>query len=140
MAKSSNFSKKLRLLGYLRVKRYSLPSLMENPDLRATVTDFTTILESIDYSKFEKSSNVADEIPTKLLSSFLECELPVVVPDQYDLKFSIKAVERKRWEEDSTHKEIEIIGNQNFPKTFQIYLGNSNNKSNLVKYLFQKQR
>ena len=50
----------------------------------ATVTDFTAILQSIDYSKFERFSNVDDEISTKLLSSILECELLVAVTDGYD--------------------------------------------------------
>ena len=49
------------------------------------------ILESIDYSKFERFSNAADEISAKALSSFLECEVLVAVPDQYEFKFSIKA-------------------------------------------------
>ena len=40
---------------------------MRNPDLGATVTDFMAILESIEYSKFEKFSNVADEISEKHL-------------------------------------------------------------------------
>ena len=51
------------------------------------------ILQSIDYSKFERLSNAADEISTKLVSSFLDCEVLVVVPDRYDFQFSIKATE-----------------------------------------------
>ena len=91
-------------------------------------------LESIDYSKFERFSNVADEMPAKLLSSFLECETLVVVPDRCDFKFSIKAAERKRRTEDSTHmQEIEIIGNRKVITSFESYPGNSNNKTNLVK-------
>ena len=39
------------------------------------------ILQSIDYSKLGKFSNVADEISARLLSSFLEYELQVVVTD-----------------------------------------------------------
>ena len=54
---------------------------MRNPDLGATVTDFITILESIDYSKFERFSNVADEISAKFLLSSLDCEVLVVIPD-----------------------------------------------------------
>ena len=54
---------------------------MRNPDLGATVMDFMAILESTDYSKFERFSNVADDISAKLLSNFLECEALVVVPD-----------------------------------------------------------
>ena len=55
------------------------------------------ILQSIDYSKLGKFSNVADEISARLLSSFLEYELQVVVTDWYDFKFSIKAAERLWW-------------------------------------------
>ena len=69
---------------------------MENPYHGATVTNFMTILRSIDYYKFERFSNVADEIFAKLLSSFLKCKVLVVVPDQYEFEFSIKGAERKR--------------------------------------------
>ena len=55
------------LLNEIETKRYSLPYLMGNPDLGATVTDFMTTLQSIDYNKFESFSNVADEISAKLL-------------------------------------------------------------------------
>ena len=89
---------------------------MRNDDLAATVTDFMAILQSIDYIKFKKFSNVADEIFTKLLSSFLEWKVLVVVSDRYDFEISIKAAGRKRRTEDSTHvQEIEIIDNQKFP-------------------------
>ena len=95
------------------------------------------ILQSIDYRKFERFSNVTNEIFTKLLSSFLECEVLVVVSNRYDFEFSIKSAERKRWTEGSTHiQEIKIIDSQKFPKSFQSYLGNSNNKTNLMKCLF----
>ena len=40
---------------------------MENPYHGATVTNFMAILQSIDYYKFERFSNVADEIFAKLL-------------------------------------------------------------------------
>ena len=63
---------------------------MGNPDLSATVTDFMAILQSADYSKFERFSNVADEISSKLISSFLECELLVAVTNGYDFEFSIE--------------------------------------------------
>ena len=63
---------------------------MENPGLGAAVTDFIAILESIDYSKFEWFSNVADEISAKLLLSIFDFEVLVVNPEQYDFEFSIK--------------------------------------------------
>ena len=95
---------------------------MRNTDLGVTVTDFMGILESINYSKFERYSNVADEISAKP-SSFLEYKMLAVVPDQCDFKFLIEAAERKRWIEDSTHtQEIEIIGSWKVPKSFRSYL------------------
>ena len=83
------------------------------------------------------SKYVADEISTKLLLSFLECEVLVAVIDGYDFEFSIEAAERKRRTEDSTHmQEIKIIDSQEFPMSIQNDLGYSNNKTNWVKQLF----
>ena len=89
------YSAKSNMLNEIEINKYSLLSLMGNPDLGATVTDFIAILRSIDYNKFEKLSNVADEISTKLLLSFLECEVLVAVTDGFDFEFSIEAAERK---------------------------------------------
>ena len=41
---------------------------MKNPDHGATVMDFMAILESINYSKFERFSNLVEELSAKLLS------------------------------------------------------------------------
>ena len=71
----------------IEIKCSSLPSLMKDPDLAAVVTDFMAILESIDYSTLERFSNVADEISSKPLSSFLECEVLTVVSDWCNFKF-----------------------------------------------------
>ena len=61
----------------------------------------------------------------------------VVVPDRYDFEFSIKADERKRRTEDSTHKQkIEIIGNWKVPRLFQSTLEIRTIKP--TKYVFQK--
>ena len=46
-----------------------------NPDLGATGTNFMAILQAIDYSNFERFSNLADETAAKLLASFLEYEV-----------------------------------------------------------------
>ena len=97
---------------------------MGDSDLGATVTDFMAILQSIDYNKFESFSNVADEISTKLLSSFPECEVLVVVPDRYDFEFSIKATERKRRREDTTHRKLKLLITKNFQSHFKVTLGN----------------
>ena len=50
-----------------------------NGAMRRTVK--INLLESINYSKLERFSNVVDEISAKLPSSFLACEVLVVVPD-----------------------------------------------------------
>ena len=68
---------------------------MGSSDLGTTATNFMAILQSIDYSKFERFSNVADEISVKLLSSFLEYEVLVEVTDWYDFEFSIKLLKEK---------------------------------------------
>ena len=52
-------------LNEIEINKYLLPSLMGNPDLGATVTDFIAILQSIVYSKLERFSNVADEISSQ---------------------------------------------------------------------------
>ena len=54
---------------------------MGNLDHGAPVINFKATLRSIDYNKFERFSNVADKISAKLLSSFLECYVLVVIPD-----------------------------------------------------------
>ena len=64
---------------------------MENPDHGATAV-FMAILQSIHYNKFERFSNLADEISAKLLSSFLEYEVLAVIPDRYGFEFSIKVL------------------------------------------------
>ena len=70
-------------------------------------------------ASLKRFSNAADEISAKLLSSFLEYEVLVVVLHQYDFEFSIKAAERKRRIEDSGHiQEIEIVDNQKVSKSF----------------------
>ena len=56
-------------------------------------------------------------LSAKALSSFLECEVLVVVSDRYDFEFSIKGAERKGRTEDSTHiQEIETNDNRKCPK------------------------
>ena len=67
---------------------------MENPGLGAAAIDFIAILESIDCSKFEWFSNVADEISAKLLPSIFDSEVLVVNPEQYDFEFSIKLLKK----------------------------------------------
>ena len=48
----------------------------------------------------ERFSNEADEVSAKLLPSFLEYELLVLVTDRHVFEFSIKAADRKRRTED----------------------------------------
>ena len=97
------------------------------------------ILQSIDYSKFERFSNVADEISTKIFSSFLECKVLVAVTDGYDFEFSIEAAERKRWTEDSTHKqEIEITDSKKNSEVISKLLWEFGQQNQLGETTFQK--
>ena len=116
---------KRNLLNEIKIKRYSQPSLMGNPILGAIITDVMATFQFVDYRMFKRFSNVADEISTKLLSTPLE--VLVVVSDQYDFEFSIKTAEKKL-----ICRKVKLSIN----KSFQNHLGNSNNKTNLVKCLF----
>ena len=96
---------------------------MGNPDFGATVTDFIAILQSIDYSKFERFSNVADEISTKLVSGFFECEALVAFTDGYDFEFSIEAAERKRRTATQIiSRKLKLLIAKNFQKHFKVSL------------------
>ena len=61
------YTSKSKMLSNIEIIKYLLPLLTENPDLGATVTNFMAIFQFIDYSKFERFSNVVDEIFTKLI-------------------------------------------------------------------------
>ena len=112
---------KSNMLNEIEINKYSLLSLLGNPDLGATVTDFMVILQFIDYSKFGRFSNVADESSIKLLSSFLEWEVLVAVTNGYDFKLSIETAEGKHRTGDSTDmQETEIINGQS---NFKVTLG-----------------
>ena len=96
---------------------------MGNLDQGATDINFMALLQSIDCNKLERFSNVADKISAKILSSFLEYEVLVVIRDRYGLEFSIKGDERKHGTEYSPHiQEIEIIDCRKVSTSFQSYL------------------
>ena len=63
---------------------------MGNHDYGATAVNVMAILQFIDYNKFERFSNVANEISAKLHSSFLDCQVLVVIPDRYGFEFLLK--------------------------------------------------
>ena len=83
---------------------------MGNPDHGATAVNFMAILQSIDYSKFERFSNVAE----------------------------IKGAEKNTGQKTQLiYRKLkltfELFDNRKVPKSFRSYLGNSNDKNNLVK-------
>ena len=89
---------------------------MGNSGHGAIVTNFMTTLQSIDYNKFERFSNVPDEISAKLLSSFLECEALVVVPDRYDFEFSVNGTEKKNAGQIThvTYRKLKLLKTKKF--------------------------
>ena len=120
---SMRHTAKSNLLNEIEINKNLLPSLMGNPDFGATVTDFIAILQSIDYSKFERFSNVADEISTKLVSGFFECEALVAFTDGYDFEFSIEAAERKRRTATQIiSRKLKLLIAKNFQKHFKVSL------------------
>ena len=130
---------KSHLLNEVEIKWYLLPSFNEESWSWCNCYGFHGNINVYWLQQLRKFSNVADDISAKLLSSFFECEVLAAVPDRYGFEFLIKAAERKRRTEDSAQiQEIQIFGNRKVPTSFQSYLGNSNNETNLVKYVFQK--
>ena len=93
-------------------------------------------IQPTDFSKLERFSNVADGITYKIILSFLESALLVIVPDRYDVELSIKSAERLRRTENSV-QEIEIISDRKMSKSFQSYLSNASYKMNMMKYVYQ---
>ena len=80
---------------------------------------------------------MADGIIYKIISSFQESDLLVIVPDRYDVELSIKSAERLHRTANSA-QEIEITSDRKVPKSFQNYLSNASNKTNMVNYTFQQ--
>ena len=68
----------------------------------------------------ERFSNVADEISAKFLSRFLECEVMVVVPDQYDFTFSIswKKTPNRRL----IHSKLKLLVTEKFQRHVKVTL------------------
>ena len=93
-------------------------------------------IQPTDFSKFERFSNVADGITSKIISSFQESDLLVTVADRYEIEWSLKSAERLRRKKNSV-QEIKIISNRKIPNLFQSYLSNASTKTNLVNYIFQ---
>ena len=93
-------------------------------------------IQPTDFSKFERFSNVVDGITSKIISSFQESDLMVIVADRYEIEWSLKSAERLRRKKNSV-QEIKIISNRKIPNLFQSYLSNTSTKTNLVNYIFQ---
>ena len=53
-------------------------------------------IQPTDFSKFERFSNLADGITYKIISSFQESDLLIIVSDRYDVILLIKVAERLR--------------------------------------------
>ena len=70
------------------------------------------------------------------MPSFPENDLLVIVPDRYYVELSIKSAERLRRTANSV-QEIEITSNRKVQKSFQSYLSNASNKTNMVNNIFQ---
>ena len=86
------------------------------------------------FSKFEWFSNVANGIFYKIISRFPENDLLIAVTDFYNVELSIRSAERLR-RTANLIQEIEIISNRKMWESFQRYLSNASNKTNMVKYI-----
>ena len=121
-------------LGLLYVNSAMRHTAKSNLLNKIKISDFMAILLSLDYSKFERFSNIADKISIKLISTFFECEVLAVVPDRYSFKKLLKEYTGQKTQ--LTYRKFELLITANFQ--IQSYPGNSNKKTNLVRHLFQK--
>ena len=78
---------KSKLLKEVEITEYSKLPLLGYQYASATVIDFMATIQSTDFSKSERFSNVADGITYKIISSFQESDLLVIIPDRYDVEF-----------------------------------------------------
>ena len=83
-----------KLLKDVEIIEASKLPLLEYQYASAIVIDFMTTMQPTDFSKFERSSNVAYGITYKIISSFQESDLLVIVTDRYDVQLSMKSAER----------------------------------------------
>ena len=109
---------KSKLLKEVEITEYSKLSLLGYQYASGTLTDFMAIIQSTDFSKFERFFNIADRITCKIISSFQESELLVIAPVRYDVELSIKSAERLRRTAISA-QEIEITSDRKVPKLSQ---------------------
>ena len=63
--------------------------------------------------------------------------LLVIVPDRYNVELLIRSAERLRRTENLV-QDIEITSSRKVLKSFQSYLSNDSNKTNMVKNIFQQ--
>ena len=112
-----------------KITEYSQLPILGYQYASATAIDSIAVIKSTDVSKFERFSNVADGITSKIILYFQESDLLVIVSDTYGFELSIKSAERLRRTENLVQ---EIISNRKVPKSFRSYPSNANNKTNLV--------
>ena len=102
-------------------------------DKSATVIDFM----GLSFTLYQ-NLNLTNRFETSLIAGFKGSNILVLVPDIQDIKDSNKSDERSRRQK-STTPVIEIGSDiQKVPRYFIAFLSNSENKGNLVDYLFDK--
>ena len=120
---------KIKLLKEVEITEYSKPPLLGYQYVSATVIGFMATTQPTKFSKFERFSNVSDD------TSFYW--LLVIVPDRYNVELLIRSAERLRRTENLV-QDIKITSSRKVLKSFQSYLNNDSNKTNMVKNIFQQ--
>ena len=96
---------------------------MGKPDRGATAINFIATLQSIDYNKFQRFSNVADEISAKLLSNFLECEVLVVIPNGMVLNFQLKELKENTGQKTQLiYRKLKVLITEKLESHFKVTL------------------
>ena len=127
------------LLKELEIDESSLTTIpTECKETSATIIDFMAVVQSFNKAGLVTFSDLAKRFEPAIFSGLKDSRTVVLVPDRYDVTFSIKSDERSRRQKYYS-AEIEIRNDdQKLPKSFQSYLDNPRNKINLVTYIFNK--
>ena len=88
-------SAKSKLLHELEVKEYSVKTVGFHHD-SATILDFIAIMQSTIQKKAGTFGHLLGNLKPSVFSVFQESNITVLVPNRYDVKYSIKSAERSR--------------------------------------------
>ena len=129
---------KSQLLQELQIEEEPITQLDRGKETSASIIDFMALVQSMNKHDIVTFGELADRFKSSIFSNFRESDYIAVVPDRYNVELSIKGDERSRRQTTLTNQTSISHDSQKLPSKFQVFLTNSNNKINLISYIFSK--